>query len=70
MRTTRPLDHATIRRCIQALKKPVKLAPAKHRNQMLEMAAGDMAEAYEIGVEETQGLFIERLACLIKKEPE
>lgn len=53
-----------IDRAIKAASKKMPLATVKQRNEMLGYAAGDMAEAYEIGVEECQREIVMRLRAL------
>jgi hypothetical protein len=51
----------TIDKAIRSVERKIKLYSEKRRNEMLSYAAGDMAEAYQIGVEEAQGELIGRL---------
>lgn len=53
-----------IDKAIRAVERKLRFAPAKHRNEMLEHAANDMAEAYLIGAEEAQGEFLSRLQSI------
>lgn len=54
----------TIDKAIRAVERKIKFYSASHRNAMLEYAAGDMAEAYQIGAEEAQGEMLARLQTI------
>lgn len=54
----------TIDRAIRAVERKIKFYSEKRRNAMLEYAAGDMAEAYQIGAEEAQGEMLARLQTI------
>lgn len=54
----------TIDKAIRAVERKINFYSSKRRNAMLEYAAGDMAEAYQIGAEEAQGEFLARLQAL------
>lgn len=53
---------------LKAASRKIALASVKHRNANLEMCAGDLAEAYEIGVEEAQSEIVERIQKMIRAE--
>lgn len=61
-------DHrnAFWRKCVAAVEKPIKLLPEKKRNANLEFC-GDLAEAYQCGVEEAQGECLARIQELQRK---
>jgi len=60
-----------IDKAIKAASKKMPLASVKQRNTNLELTGCDMAEAYEIGVEECQREIVTRLMALkIKEEKE
>ena len=54
----------TIDKAIRAVERKIHFYSEKRRNAMLEYAAGDMAEAYQIGAEEAQGEFLSRLQAI------
>lgn len=51
-------------KAIRAAGKKLPLRPEKARNAMLEYAADDKAEAYQIGAEEAQGEILSRLHAI------
>lgn len=53
-----------IDKAIRAVDRKIKFYSEKRRNEMLSYAAGDMAEAYQIGAEEAQGEFLARLQTI------
>lgn len=53
-----------IDKAIRAVERKIPFRSEKARNEMLEYAAGDMAEAYLIGAEETQGEMLSRLQSI------
>lgn len=64
----------TIDKAIRAVERKIKFYSEKRRNEMLSYAAGDMAEAYQIGAEEAQGEMLSRLqairaALIPKRQP-
>lgn len=61
-------DHrnAFWRKVVGAVEKPIKLLPAKRLNANLEFC-GDLAEAYQCGVEEAQGECLARIQDLQRK---
>jgi transcription elongation GreA/GreB family factor len=52
------------RKALTEAGKKIKVLPARNLNDQLEYAAGDLAEAYRIGVEEAQGEILSRLRTL------
>lgn len=52
---------------LRVAKKKIPMLSAKTRNANLEHAADDMAEAYEIGMEEGQSEIVERIQKLLKE---
>lgn len=60
-------DEKTLKVAIKAAAKKIPMLSVKQRNENLDMAAADMAEAYEIGVEEAQHEIILRLEGLLAK---
>lgn len=63
-----------IDKAIRAVERKIKFYSEKRRNEMLSYAAGDMAEAYQIGAEEAQGEMLSRLQAirrtLLPKSPQ
>lgn len=57
-----------LRRALRTAAKKLPLKSEKARNHILEWAAGSMAEAYEIGAEEAQGVILTRIEQLIVAE--
>jgi hypothetical protein len=53
-----------IDKAIRAVERKIPFKSEKARNEMLSYAAGDMAEAYQIGAEEAQGEFLARLQTI------
>lgn len=53
-----------IDKAIRAVERKIHFYSEKRRNEMLSYAAGDMAEAYQIGAEEAQGEFLARLQTI------
>jgi hypothetical protein len=53
-----------IDKAIRAVDRKIPFASEKRRNKMLSYAAGDMAEAYQIGAEEAQVEFLARLHAI------
>lgn len=53
-----------IDKAIRAVERKIHFRSEKARNDMLKYAASDMAEAYQIGVEEAQGEFLSRLQAI------
>lgn len=53
-----------IDKAIRAVERKIQFRSEKARNEMLSYAAGDMAEAYLIGAEETQGEMLSRLQAI------
>ena len=53
-----------IDKAIRAVERKLPLKSSKARNEMLSYAAGDMADAYQIGAEEAQGEFLARLQAI------
>jgi hypothetical protein len=60
-------DARTLRRAIKAASKKIRLLGNRLLNANLECCCGDMAEAYQVGVEEAQGEIISRLMELQAK---
>jgi hypothetical protein len=58
-----PLDRA-----VREAQKKLPFASRKQQNQILEFAAGDLADAYRIGAEEAQREIVTRLRELAAKE--
>lgn len=56
-----------IDKAIKEASKRLPFASVKQRNEMLEYAADNMAEAYQIGAEEAQVVILERLRALKQK---
>lgn len=55
------MKYRVIDKALKAAGKRLPFASEKKQNEMLEWAAGSMAEAYRIGAEEAQGEIIARL---------
>lgn len=51
---------------LRELKRRIALASEKVRNENLSYAAGSMAEAYEIGVQEAQRELVSRMSALVE----
>lgn len=54
-----------IRKAIRVASRKLPFASESQQNEMLEYAAGSLAEAYRIGAEEAQGEIIRRLTMLL-----
>lgn len=52
------------RKALTEAGKKIKVLPTRKLNDQLDYAAGDLAEAYRIGVEEAQGEILSRLRIL------
>jgi hypothetical protein len=64
------MKQAILDKAIKEAGKRLPFKTDKQMNEMLEYAAGSLAEAYRIGAEEAQGVIVERLSLLKAKEQE
>lgn len=55
-------------RAVAVARKRLPIINDKDLNEALDLAAGDMAEAYRIGAEEAQQRIVERLRALAESE--
>lgn len=62
------MDLKTLNAAVKAVRKKIRVLGDKRLNKNLSFACGDLAEAYNVGVQEAQSEILDRLLRLVEQD--